>query len=311
VAADERHPGDLFVINLQTHAKRRLTHLNRALLDQVTLPELQPFAYKTVDGWDMQGFLAKPQGWKEGTAYPMILMIHGGPNGMWGFQWNHQLAALTGHGWAVLMTNPRGSSGYGESFQRGVNKEWGGKAYEDIMWGVDAALAKFSWIDRNRLGVFGVSYGGFMTNWIVGHTDRFKAAATLAGISDFISVEGIRDGFYGHRRDFGGDLFENFDLYWKYSPVRYASRIKTPTLVVHGESDQRVPLPQGEEFFRALRHFHVPSELVIFPREGHGVRTEPKHIVELMNWQIYWFDRYLLGRTDGVRPNAERNDPPK
>ena len=308
VAGDEGHPGELFAINAHTRAKRQLTDLNQALLNQVTLPVLEPFDYKGADGWDIQGFLAKPLDWKAGSAYPLILLNHGGPNNMWGFQWNPLLAALTGHGWAVLMTNPRGSSGYGESFQRGVDREWGGKAYDDIMLGVDAALARYPWIDRNRLGVAGASYGGFMTEWIVGHTNRFQAAAAIAGISDFISVEGIRDGFYGHSRDFGGDPFENFDLYWKYSPVRYASRIKTPTLVIHGENDQRVPISQGEEFFRALRHFDVASELVIFPREGHAIR-EPRHVVELMGWEIYWFEHYLLGRADAVRPNAGSNSP--
>jgi acylaminoacyl-peptidase len=232
----------------------------------------------------------------------MILLNHGGPNGMWGFQWNHEAQAYSGHGWAVLMTNPRGSSGYGEAFQRGVYKEWGGKAYQDVMAGVDAAIAKYPWVDRDRLGVTGLSYGGFMTNWIIGQTTRFKAAATLSGISNFLSLEGTRDGAYGHARDFGGDLWQSFDLYWKYSPVHYVNQVKTPTIVLHGENDQRVPLEQAEQFFRALQHFGVQSKLVIFPREPHALRTEPNHAVELLNWQIYWFERFVNGNEQASHP---------
>ena len=208
---------------------------------------------------------------------------------------------LASTGYAVFYTNPRGSSGYGERFQRGVAGEWGGKAYEDIMAGVDAALARYPWIDRARLGVTGQSYGGFMTEWIVGQTDRFKAAVSLSGISNFVSVEGTRDGFYGHAKDFGGDLFDSFETYWKYSPLRNAGRIKTPVLVLHGDADQRVPLLQGEEFYRALRHFNVPSELVVFPREPHSLRREPRHQAEVMEWTLYWLRRHVLGQ-EAVAP---------
>jgi dipeptidyl aminopeptidase/acylaminoacyl peptidase len=263
---------------------------------------MERLAYKGKDGLDVEGFVIKPLGWQAGRTYPAILMIHGGPNGMWGFQWNSDAQVFAAHGWAVIYTNPRGSSGYGEKFQRGVDKEWGGKAFDDVMAGVDAALAKYPWIDPNRLGVSGHSFGGFMTDWIVGHTNRFKAACTLAGISNLISVEGTRDAFYGHSRDFGGDLFQNFDLYWKYSPVRYAADIKTPTMVIHGENDQRVPIEQGEQFFRALRHFGVPAEIVILPREGHSLRNETKHAVELAQWQTYWFDRWVAGNTSAAKP---------
>jgi dipeptidyl aminopeptidase/acylaminoacyl peptidase len=248
----------------------------------------------------------KPVGWQEGRKYPMIVSIHGGPAGMYGVDWFQEFQVYAARSWAVFFTNPRGSTGYGEKFQRGVDKEWGGKAYEDIMKGVDLALNKYPWIDRDRLGVTGGSYGGFMTNWIVGHTDRFKAAVTLRGLSNFISVEGTRDGAFGHSRDFGGDLFDNFDFYWQSSPLRYAKNVKTPTLVLHSDNDQRVPLEQGEQWFRALKHYGVTTELIIFPRENHNLtRTgEPKHLVESMNWQIYWFDRFLNTNESAVRPNG-------
>jgi dipeptidyl aminopeptidase/acylaminoacyl peptidase len=183
---------------------------------------------------------------------------------------------------------------------------WGGKDYVDIMNGVDAVLAKYPWIDRDRLGVTGGSYGGFMTNWIVSHTNRFKAAVTLRSISNFISDDGTRDGAYGHADDFTGDIFDKFDLYWNASPLKYVKNVKTPTLVLHSDNDFRVPIEQGEQWFRALQHFGVPSEIVFFPRENHNLtRTgEPRHLVESINWQVYWFERYINGNASALPPDA-------
>ena len=155
--------------------------------------------------------------------------------------------------------------------------------------------------------VTGGSYGGFMTNWIVSHTNRFKAAVTLRSVSNFISDDGTRDGAYGHADDFQGDIFQKFDLYWDRSPLKYAKNVRTPTLVLHSDNDYRVPIEQGEQWFRALQHFGVPSEIVFFPRENHNLtRTgEPKHLIESMNWQLYWFDKYLNGNTSAVPPDGK------
>jgi dipeptidyl aminopeptidase/acylaminoacyl peptidase len=302
---DDLDPGDIFAMDLPGGSARQLTHLNQKVLRSLDLQRMERLSFKGADDWPVEGFFMKPVGWQAGKTYPMMLMIHGGPNGMWGPVWNLEAQSYAARGWAVLLTNPRGSSGYGEAFQRGVDKEWGGKAYRDVMAGVDAALAKYRWVDKDRLGLTGQSFGGFMTDWVVGQTTRFKAAITLSGISDLVSVEGVRDAYYGHSRDFGGDLWENFDLYWKYSPIRNAKNVKTPTLILHGEVDNRVPLEQGEEFFRALSHFGVPTELVIFPREPHSLRSEPKHTVEVLQWQIYWFDRYAAGNSNAVKPNVK------
>jgi len=258
------------------------------------------------DGWNVDGFFMKPVGWQPGRKYPMILTIHGGPAGMFGYDWYHEFQVYAAHGWAVFFTNPRGSTGYGEKFERGIELNWGGKDYLDIMNGVDAALAKYPWVDTDRLGVTGGSYGGFMTNWIVSHTNRFKAAVTLRSISNFVSDDGTRDGAYGHADDFTGDIFDKFDLYWNASPLKYVKNVKTPTLVLHSDNDFRVPIEQGEQWFRALRHFGVPSEIVFFPRENHNLtRTgEPKHLVESINWQVYWFERYIDGNANAVPPDA-------
>jgi dipeptidyl aminopeptidase/acylaminoacyl peptidase len=305
-ANDFKHLDDLYVADLSGQNERRLTKMNEALWRQLELADVERIAYKSADGWDVDGFLVKPIGWQEGKKYPMILSVHGGPAGMYGVDWYHEFQVYAARGWAVFFCNPRGSTGYGEKFERGIVGEWGGKDYQDIMNGVDAILKKYSWIDRDRLGVTGGSYGGFMTNWIVGHTNTFKAAVTLRSLSNFISDDGTRDGAYGHKRDFGGDIFEKFDMFWDRSPLKYAKNVKTPTLILHSDNDYRVPIEQGEQWFRALKHFGVTTEIVFFPRENHNLtRTgEPKHLVESLNWQIYWFDRFLNGNTSATPPDA-------
>jgi dipeptidyl aminopeptidase/acylaminoacyl peptidase len=303
---DPTHLDDLYTADVSGQNERQLTHLNVALWKQLTLVPVERVPFKGADGWDVDGFLMKPVGWQAGRKYPMVLSVHGGPAGMYGFDWFHEFQVYAGRGWAVFFTNPRGSTGYGEKFDRGVQHEWGGKAYVDIMNGVDAVVAQNPWIDTARLGVTGGSYGGYMTNWIISHTTRFKAAVTLRSISNFISDDGTRDGAYGHADDFGGDIFENYDAYWNYSPLKYVKNVKTPTLILHSDNDFRVPIEQGEQWFRALRHFDVPSEIVFFPRENHNLtRTgEPKHVVESLKWQVYWFERYLDGNASSVPPDA-------
>ena len=307
-ADDFTHLDDLYIADTAGGHERRLTDVNRELLGQLELQPVERISYRAADGTPLDGFFVKPLGWQEGKKYPMVLSVHGGPAGMYGVDWFHEFQVYAARGWAVFFCNPRGSSGYGAKFQRGIEKEWGGKDYTDIMSGVDAILAKYGWIDTARLGVTGGSYGGFMTNWIVGHTNRFKAAVTLRSISNFISDEGTRDGAYGHAHDFGGNLFGNFEAYWNASPLKYAGAVKTPTLILHSDNDLRVPLEQGEQWFRALKHFGVTTELVIFPRENHNLtRTgEPKHLVESLNWQVYWFDRFLNGNAAAVRPSERK-----
>jgi dipeptidyl aminopeptidase/acylaminoacyl peptidase len=303
---DPTHLDDLYVADLDGRNPKQLTHLNASLWKQLDLVAVERLPYKGADNWDVDGFIMKPVGWEPGKKYPMILTIHGGPAGQYGFDWYHEFQVYAAHGWAVFFANPRGSTGYGEKFERGIELNWGGNDYVDVMKGVDAALAKYPWIDRDRLGVTGGSYGGFMTNWIVSHTNRFKAAVTLRSLSNFVSDDGTRDGAYGHADDFQGDIFEKFELYWDRSPLKYAKNVRTPTLILHSDNDFRVPIEQGEQWFRALRHFGVTSEIVFFPRENHNLtRTgEPKHLVESINWQVYWFDRYLNGNTNAVAPDA-------
>jgi dipeptidyl aminopeptidase/acylaminoacyl peptidase len=305
-ANDFQHLDDLYAADADGSGEKKLTSLNARLWPQLRLASVERMTYKGADGWDVDGFLVKPIGWQEGKKYPLILNIHGGPAGQYGVDWFHEFQVYAARGWGVFYTNPRGSTGYGQKFERGIEGEWGRNDYTDVMNGVEEVLRRNAWIDRERLGVTGGSYGGYLTNWIVGHTNMFKAAVTLRSVTNFVSDEGTRDGAYGHKDDFGGDLFEKFDLYWERSPLKYAANVKTPILILHSENDQRVPLEQGEQWFRALRHFGVNAEFVIFPRENHNLtRTgEPKHLVESLNWQLYWFDRYLDGKQSAVPPDA-------
>jgi dipeptidyl aminopeptidase/acylaminoacyl peptidase len=304
---DFKHLDDLYASDLNGGGERKLTKLNDSLWKQLQFADVERFTYKSADDWDVDGFFVKPVGWQAGKKYPMIVSVHGGPAGQYGVDWYHEFQVYAAKGYAVFFTNPRGSTGYGQKFERGIVGEWGGKDYIDVMNGVDAALKRYPWVNADKLGVTGGSYGGFMTNWIVGHTDRFKAAVTLRSVVNFISDEGTRDGAYGHAPDFGGDVFERFDFYWDRSPLKYAKNVKTPTLILHSDNDFRVPLEQGEQWFRALKHFGVTTEIVMFPRENHNLtRTgEPKHLVESLNWQLYWFDRFLNGNEAAVPPSMK------
>jgi dipeptidyl aminopeptidase/acylaminoacyl peptidase len=306
LANDFQHLDDLYRSALDGSGERRLTHLNADLWASIEPAAVERLRYKSTDGWDIDGFLVKPVGWQPGRKYPMVLSIHGGPAGQYGVDWFHEFQVYAAKGWAVFFCNPRGSTGYGQKFERGIVNNWGGMDYQDVMSGIDAALKQNPWIDADKLGVTGGSYGGYMTNWILGHTTRFKAAVTLRGISNFVSDDGTRDGAYGHEDDFKGFLFDNLDQYWDASPLKYAKNVKTPTLVLHSDNDYRVPLEQGEQWFRALRHYGVNAELAIFPRENHNLtRTgEPKHLVESLNWQCYWFDRFLNGNANAKAPDA-------
>ena len=311
LADDATHPPDIFIADVDGSHERQLSFQNREVLSQLELTPTERVSWKGADGLQIEGFLKRPVAFNASEKYPMILSLHGGPNGMWGFHWSFDEQMYTSDGYALLMPNPRGSSGYGMKFQRAVANEWGGKAYQDVIDGVRATIAQNSWIDPNKLGVVGHSYGGFMTDWIVSQTDMFKAAIAISGISDLLSVEGTRDGAFGHSRDFGGDPYTAFDNYWKYSAVRYASRVKTPILFLHGEADNRVPPSQAEEYFRAIKHFGGTAELVLFPRENHGlpISAEPKHLLETYRYRLAWFDRYVKGELQAMSPDPA-DEPP-
>jgi dipeptidyl aminopeptidase/acylaminoacyl peptidase len=247
---------------------------------------------KSFDGTPIQGWLIKPINLRDDRKYPLILSIHGGPHGMYGWAFNPTFQVYAAKGYAVLYLNPRGSSGYGQRFSDGTLNEWGGGDYRDLMAGVDEALRKYSWIDGDRIGVTGGSYGGFMTNWIITQTMRFKAAVAVASLSNLISF--YSTSLYQDliHAEFGGVPWDNYDALWQWSPLRYVKQVQTPTMFIHGEQDNDVHITQAEEMYMALKRRGVETVLVRYPREGHGLR-EPKHRVDALERTLAWFDRFL------------------
>lgn len=290
--ATSLRPAEIWEGNYAQESWRPLTAHNSSLVQGSTLSEPDEITFKSIDGITIQGWLMKPIGWREDRKYPMILSIHGGPHGMFGYAFNPTFQVYAARGYAVLYLNPRGSSGYGQTFSDGTINQWGGGDYRDLMAGVDEALRRNSWIDANRLGVTGGSYGGFMTNWIITQTSRFKAAVSAASVSNlvsFYSTSLYQDLIHA---EFGGFPWDNYDLLWQWSPLRYVRQAQTPTLFIHSEQDNDVHITQAEEMYMALRRRGVETVLVRYPREGHGLR-EPKHRVDALERTLAWFDRFL------------------
>jgi dipeptidyl aminopeptidase/acylaminoacyl peptidase len=270
----------------------RVTGHNDGLVASVPAVEPERFSFRSFDGIFVDGWLLRPVGWQAERKFPMILSIHGGPHGMYGYAFNPTLQAYAMDGYAVLYLNPRGSNGYGQKFSDGTLNEWGGGDYRDLMAGVDEALKRYAWIDADRLGVTGGSYGGFMTNWIITQTPRFRAAVSVASVSNLISF--YSTSLYQDliHAEFGSFPWDNYDQLWRWSPLRYARAAQTPTMFIHGESDNDVHITQAEEMYMALKRRGVETVLVRYPREGHGLR-EPRHRVDALERTLSWFDRFL------------------
>lgn len=271
---------------------RRLSAHNDSFVRSLRLSGPEEVNFKSFDGTAIQGWLMKPLGWRADRKYPLILSIHGGPHGMSGWGFNTAFQAYAARGYGVLFLNPRGSSGYGQKFSDGTLGEWGGGDYKDLMAGVDEVLRRNSWINPDRLGVTGGSYGGFMTNWIITQTPRFKAAVANASVSNLISF--YSTSLYQDliHAEFGGFPWDDYDLLWQWSPLRYVKQAVTPTLFIHGEQDNDVHITQAEEMYMGLKRRGVETVFVRYPREGHGLR-EPQHRVDALERTIGWFDRFL------------------
>ncbi|HUZ02447.1 MAG TPA: S9 family peptidase [Thermomicrobiaceae bacterium] len=273
---------------------RCLTHLNPEL-DGVALAPMEPVEWTASDGLTIQGWLLRPPGAAEGKSLPLVVQVHGGPTARWGaaFQgtWHDWGQVLAGAGYAVLLPNPRGSTGRGAAFTAANRSDLGGMDFEDVMRGVDAMVER-GIADPDRLAVAGWSYGGFMTSWTITRTDRFKAAVAGAAVTNWPSKVGTTDIRPMNEKRFPGALHETPDAFWERSPVRYLGRITTPTLVVHGDADPRVPVSQGREFYLGLRANNVPAEFVTYPRQKHAFH-ERAYQLDLLQRIVAWLEQWV------------------
>lgn len=279
-----------------------LTHLNDALYDQYQLTPLENISVDGADGAKIESFIVKPPDFNTSAKYPVLFAIHGGPEGDWGeswtYRWNAQVFAAAGY--VVVLPNPHGSVGYGQAFTDAVNGDWGGKPYDDIIATVDY-VGNLPYIDKERMVAAGGSYGGYMIDWILGHTDRFKALVSHAGVYDLRSEAGTTEELWFPKWEFQGFPWENPDLYDKWSPSYYVKNFKTPTLVTHGELDYRVPISQGQQLFTALQEMKVPSKLVQFPDEGHWI-LKPQNSHFWYSTVLDWLSGYTKLTSADVKP---------
>lgn len=288
-------PGQIFVRDNSKGTTKKLTKLNESWMKKIDFGEIEEVWFKGSDRNDLQGWIIKPPGFNPKKKYPSILEIHGGPRVQYGNMIMHEFFYLAAAGYVVYFCNPRGGQGYGEAHSGTIVNDWGNKDYKDLMKWTDFA-AKKPYIDEKRMGVTGGSYGGYMTGWIVGHTNRFKAAVAQRMVSNLISMWGSSDMNWIFQDEFGKKPpFENYENFWRQSPIKYAGNVKTPTLVIHSESDFRCAIEQGEQFYIALKKQGIDTELVRFPDEPHGLsrggRTD-RRIARLEHIKR-WFDKYM------------------
>ncbi|HWV24170.1 MAG TPA: S9 family peptidase, partial [Thermomicrobiales bacterium] len=271
-----------------------LTSFNTAWLEGVGIPAPEEFWVES-NGEAIQGWLIRPAGnTSESTPVPLILNIHGGPHAQFSNSWFHELQLFVARGNALVYINPRGSTGRTDAFGRAVKAAWGVADMPDFMAAVDHVLS-LGGLDANRLGVTGGSYGGFSTNWLLGHTDRFRAAVTDRSICNMVSMAGTDDISIPSLHPELGLPWETTELYWNLSPLKYAGNVQTPCLIIHSEEDHRCPMEQAEQWFIALKVLGVPTEFVRFPNESHGLgrNGKPKHRVERLERTLEWFEKYL------------------
>ena len=289
-------PMEIFSVNSDGTGARQLTHQNAQVLSQLDIAKPEAFWFEGPEKTQVEGFMIRPPNFDTAKKYPALLLIHGGPQNSWtdawGYRWNQQVMAAPGY--VVLAINPRGSTGYGQKFTAEISHDWGGKAYEDLMAGLDAAITKYPFIDGSRVAAAGGSFGGYMVDWIATHTGRFKCLISHAGPYDAVSMNATEELWF-QEWEFDGTPWTNPEFYKKWSPSEFAAALgkyKTPTLVVGGELDFRVPYTQELEFFTALQRQGVPSKLLIFPDEGHWV-LKPQNSQLWYKTFLDWLAQYL------------------
>jgi dipeptidyl aminopeptidase/acylaminoacyl peptidase len=261
----------------------QLTHVNDVVLSQVAMSPIESFWFTGAHGDKVQGFLVKPPNFDPTKKYPVKFLIHGGPEGAWGddwsYRWNPELFAANGY--IAIMINFHGSTGYGQKFVDAINGDWGGAPFEDLMKGLDYAEKTYPFIDKDRECALGASYGGYMANWVLGHTDRFKCIVSHDGMFNTVSAWGTTEELWFNNWEFKGTPYTNPEMYEKWSPRNAAKNFKTPTLVVHGQLDYRLDVSEGLQLFTTLQTMGVPSKMLYFPDEGHWV-------LKPQNSQLWW-----------------------
>jgi len=290
-------PSEIFIAHPDGAHATQLTNHNAGLLSKVEMNPPESFWFEGANGARVEGFLIRPPHFDASKKYPLLLLVHGGPQGSWGddwgYRWNEELFASPGY--VAVMINPRGSTGYGQKFVDEIRDDWGGKVYDDLMKGTDYALAHYPFIDASRTAAAGGSYGGYMMDWFATHTGRFKALISHAGPYDNVSMYGATEELWFVEHDLAGLPWSNPESYSKWSPSTYAGELgkfKTPTLVIAGEMDYRVPYTQSLEFFTDLQRQNVPSKLLIFPDEGHWVGKPQNSRLWYKNF-FDWLATYL------------------
>jgi dipeptidyl aminopeptidase/acylaminoacyl peptidase len=294
VESETRLP-EVHVADTSAFEPFRLTGFNDSLLESLDLGAFERFDFTTDDDIEVDVFMLKPKDFDAARDWPVVLNIRGGPAAMWGHRWFHEFQMMAGAGYAVVFTNYRGSTGYGFDFQASVYQDYGGVDFRDNLRAVDSALERYDWMDSDRLFVTGGSHGGFLTNWITAQTDRFVAAVTQRSISNWISEAGTQAYVPAMMNvEFGGTIWDNHDYYWDRSPLKYADRVTTPTLIIHSTDDQITPIGQAQEWFYALINNDVETELAVLEGEGHGLsRTgTPVNLVKRLELILEWFERH-------------------
>jgi dipeptidyl aminopeptidase/acylaminoacyl peptidase len=297
VAYGFESPSDMFELYLKTGnaAPRRLTDLNSEALSSKSISEVEPFTFISNDNrLEVEAFLTKPIGMTATSKHPLIVNIHGGPHAQNGPAFNFKNQVYAGRGWATLQVNYRGSTGYGQKFADAVFGDQNGNEGQDVLYGVSAALRRYLWIDRERLAIEGVSYGGQLTDWLITQTNEFKAAVPIAGIANLISYNYMTYYNQYEEMEFGQFLHQGnlMDVAWERSALKHVAAVHTPTMLMHGENDNDVPIAEAEQFFIALKDVGVDTIFVRYPREGHGL-SEIKHIVDSIDRCIAWYERHF------------------
>jgi len=289
--ASSYKPADVVSFDVRSPQPRQLTFVNDDLLRGVKLGEVEQIWYTSLDNLRVQGWIIKPPDFDPKKKYPLMLSIHGGPNGMYNVAFNFGWQEHAANGYVVLYTNPRGSTGYGTAFANAIKNDYPDKDYDDLMKGVDEVVAK-GYVDTRNMFVYGCSGGGVLTSWTVGHTDRFAAASANCPVIDWLSFDGATDiNLWAYHR-FDKLPWEDPLLLWRHSSIAYVDKVKTPTMLMTGVLDMRTPIPQTEEFYEALKLRHVPTAMVRFNDEYHGTTSKPSNFLRTQLYLRYWFEKY-------------------